>query len=71
MTRKYTKDNPLQTAELKQIRRDELRREVMKGVAQIRGGQGVVYDSAEELAEAVIARGNAKLKAKETSKNLP
>jgi hypothetical protein len=38
MTRKYNKDNPLQTAEIKQIRRDELRREVMKGVAQIRGG---------------------------------
>ncbi|MEJ7860875.1 MAG: hypothetical protein WKF90_04470 [Pyrinomonadaceae bacterium] len=71
MTRKYNKDNPLLRAELKQIRRDELRGEVMKGVTQIRGGQGVVSDSAEELAEAVIARGNARLKAKETSENLP
>ncbi len=57
MTRKYIKDNPLLRAELKQICRDELRREVMKGVAQIRDGQGVVYDSAEELAEAIIRRG--------------
>ncbi|MCA1624062.1 MAG: type II toxin-antitoxin system ParD family antitoxin [Acidobacteria bacterium] len=46
--------------ELKQIRREELRREVMKGVEEIRRGKGVVYDSAEELAEAVISRGKAK-----------
>jgi antitoxin ParD1/3/4 len=46
--------------ELKRIRREELRREVMKGVDQIRNGQGVVYESAEELAEAVISRGKAR-----------
>jgi antitoxin ParD1/3/4 len=43
--------------ELKQIRRDELRREVMKGVEEIRRGEGTVYDSAENLADAVIERG--------------
>ena len=43
--------------ELKAIRREQVRREVMKGVEEIRGGQGSVYDSTEELAEAVINRG--------------
>jgi antitoxin ParD1/3/4 len=43
--------------ELKQIRRDELRREVMKGVEEIRRGEGTVYDSADNLANAVINRG--------------
>ena len=46
--------------ELKRIRREELRREVMRGVDEIRGGQGIVYDSAEALAEAVINRGKAR-----------
>jgi antitoxin ParD1/3/4 len=45
--------------ELKRIRRDELRREVMKGVDEIRNGQGTIYNSAEELAETVINRGKA------------
>ncbi len=45
--------------ELKRIRREQLRGEVMKGVEEIRRGQGVVYNSAEELAEAVISRGKA------------
>jgi antitoxin ParD1/3/4 len=49
--------------ELKRIRREELRREVMKGVEEIRNGQGTTYNSAEELAEAVINRGK-KRKAK-------
>lgn len=43
--------------ELKQIRREELRREVMKGVEQIRRGEGVTFNSADELAEAIISRG--------------
>ena len=46
--------------EIKQIRRDELRREVMKGVEEIRDGQYTVYNSADELAEAVIERGKAR-----------
>ena len=45
--------------ELKRIHREELRREVMKGVDEIRNGQGIVYNSAEELAESIISRGKA------------
>ena len=43
--------------ELKKIRREELRREVMKGVEEIRRGEGTVYNSADELADSVISRG--------------
>ena len=50
--------------ELKQIRREELRREVMKGVEEIRSGKGIVFDSADELAESVISRGRARKAAK-------
>ncbi len=46
--------------ELKRLRREELRGDVMKGVDQIKNGQGIVYDSAEELAEAVISRGKTR-----------
>ena len=43
--------------ELKRIRRDELRREVMKGVTDIREGRFRTYESGEELAEQIIAEG--------------
>ena len=46
--------------ELKIIRREEVRREVMKGVEEIRAGKGKVYNSPEELAEAVVSRGKAR-----------
>ena len=46
--------------ELKRIRREQLRGEVMKGVEEIRQGRGVIYNSAEELAEAVISRVKAR-----------
>ncbi len=49
--------------ELKLIRREELRREVMKGVTDIREGRFTVYDSPEDLSEEIIRRGRAKLKA--------
>jgi len=39
---------------LKLIRREELRREVMKGVDEIRRGEGKSYSSGKELADAVI-----------------
>lgn len=45
--------------ELKEIRREQLRREVMKGVEEIRSGKGAIYNSADELAESVIRRGKA------------
>ena len=43
--------------ELRRIPREELRREVMRGVEEIRNGKGVTYESADEIAEAVIKRG--------------
>ena len=46
--------------EFKQIRRDELRREVMKGVEESGAAKGTVYDSVETLANAVIERGKVR-----------
>ena len=43
--------------EIKQIRREELRREVMKGVTDIREGRYRTYESGTELAEEIIAEG--------------
>ena len=49
--------------ELRRIRRAEVRREVMKGVAEIRTGDSITYKSAEALAEAVIRRAKTRRKA--------
>ena len=46
--------------ELKRIRSEEVRRHVMKGVEEIRAGKGKNYDSAKQLADAVINRGRAR-----------
>jgi antitoxin ParD1/3/4 len=46
--------------ELKRIRREELRREVMKGVTDIREGRFRTYESGAELAEEIIAEGKKK-----------
>jgi antitoxin ParD1/3/4 len=46
--------------DLKRICREDVRREVIKGVDEIKNGQYTVYNSAEELAEAVISRGKAR-----------
>ena len=42
--------------ELRKFRQEAIRREVMKGVEEIRRGEGTIYNSADELAEAVIKR---------------
>ncbi len=55
--------------ELKQIRREELRREVMKGVTDIREGRYRTYDSAEELADEIIAKGKKNLVSKKAEKS--
>jgi antitoxin ParD1/3/4 len=47
--------------ELRRIRREELRQEVMRGVEQMRGGNYRTYDTAEELGEEIIRRGMEKL----------
>jgi len=51
--------------ELKRIRLEELRREVQKGIDDMREGRFKTYNSPEELAEEIIRRGMEKLKAKE------
>lgn len=43
--------------QLKQIRIEELRREVQKGIDQIRVGNFNTYNSGEELANEIIRRG--------------
>ena len=50
--------------ELKHWRREELRREVMKGVEQMRNGQYRTYSSAEELAEEIITEARAEFELK-------
>ena len=51
--------------ELKRIRMEELRREVQKGIDDMREGRFTTYNSTEELADEIIRRGMEKLKAKE------
>ncbi len=48
--------------DLKRLRLEELRREVMLGVEQIRRGEYSVYHSAEELGEKIIREGREMLK---------
>ncbi len=50
--------------ELRRIRRENVRREVMKGVTDIREGRYRTYESGEQSANEVIRRGKAKLKTK-------
>ncbi len=64
MTEKNTEDNPLSQDELKRMSREEVRCEVMKGVNEIREGHFRTYESGDELADEIIRRGKAKLKAK-------
>jgi antitoxin ParD1/3/4 len=47
--------------DLKRLRLDELRREIMIGVEQIRRGEYSVYNSGRELAEEIIRDGERKL----------
>jgi antitoxin ParD1/3/4 len=45
---------------------DNLRQEVLKGYEQIRNGEGIVYDSPEDLVNDIIKRGTEKLAKKRT-----
>jgi len=47
---------------LRALQRDELRRDILLGVEQIRNGQFKEYASAEEFGEEIIRRGLAKMK---------
>ena len=48
----------------KELQREELRKEIMKGVDDINEGRYTIYNSGEEIAEAVIARAKQKGKLK-------
>ncbi len=57
--------------ELKRIRRDELRKEVMKGVEDVRAGRYSVLETQEDLdnfAERIITEGRKNLAPKRTVK---
>lgn len=45
--------------QLREIRRAELRKEVMKGVEQVRKGEYVEYENPEDLVEEIIKKGTA------------
>lgn len=47
--------------QLRQIRIEELRREIQKGIDQVRSGNFKTYNSGEELADEIINRGMKKL----------
>ncbi len=54
--------------ELKRIRREELRREVMKGVTDVREGRFKTYESGDELVQEIVAEGKKKLASKKSKK---
>lgn len=54
--------------QLEQLRMEELHREVMKGVEQMKNGQFITYSSAGKLVEEIIRRGKEKLAGKEKGK---
>jgi putative addiction module CopG family antidote len=55
--------------QLREIQREELRKEIQKGIDQIKAGQSTTYTSGEALAEEVISRGKQRLADKEKKKN--
>lgn len=48
--------------ELRRFRADELRRDVMLGVEQVRAGQGKKYNGGAEVADAIKRRGRQRSK---------
>ncbi len=54
--------------ELKRIRREELRREVMKGVTDVREGRFRTYESGDELSKEIITEGKKKLASEKSKK---
>jgi antitoxin ParD1/3/4 len=54
--------------ELKRIRREELRREVMKGFTDVREGRFRTYESGDQLAQEIITEGKKKLASEKSKK---
>lgn len=59
----------MQQEQLREIQRQELRKELQKGIDQIRTGQSTTYSSGEELIEDIISRSQQRLEDKGTLKN--
>jgi len=55
--------------QLREIQREELRKELQKAIDQLRRGESTAYTSGEALAEEVISRGKQRLADKEKKKN--
>lgn len=53
--------------ELKRIRLEELRREVQKGIDDMREGRFTTYSSTEELAEEIIKEARAEFEARKNN----
>jgi antitoxin ParD1/3/4 len=53
--------------ELKRIRMEELRREVQKGIDDMREGRFTTYSSTEELAEEIIKEARAEFEARKNN----
>ncbi len=55
---------------LRELRRDELRKEILKGVEQMRKGQYTTYslEELDTLSKEISRRGRAKLEAKKNAK---
>jgi antitoxin ParD1/3/4 len=53
--------------ELKRIRLEELRREVQKGIDEMREGRFTTYNSTEELAEEIIKEARAEYEARKNN----
>jgi putative addiction module CopG family antidote len=55
--------------QLREIQREELRKELQPAIDQLRRGEGKAYSSAEELVEDIISRGTQRLAERQKKKN--
>lgn len=55
--------------QLREIQREELRKQLQHAIDQLRRGEGTAYSSAEELVEDIISRGTKRLSERQQNKN--
>lgn len=55
--------------QLREIQREELRKELQPAIDQLRRGEGKAYSSAEELVEDIISRATQRLAERQKKKN--
>lgn len=58
-----------QEEQVKEIQREELRKELQPAIDQLRRGEGKAYSSGEALAEDIISRGMQRLAERQNNKN--